>query len=435
MNSFTKRLLSFVLVLIFALSAAACAESNACTSCGKAMGDSDKYCPHCGSEQVVPSFTCSKCGRENAAGSKFCGSCGEPLAGASNTTESSSGGEHSHSSDFSEDTYDPAGDKVLLISSGAPNSWNYKYYYDYNGNEIRSESYIGSKKGSVVESFYDEHGNLKKKVTQDYDDNEYTEITYTNTYDENGNLLKSVSSYDGSYDEYIYNSDGLLETKVIYGTNYYTKEPYKYKYIKYFYDDGVLVETEEGYYGDNDEMTPMEIFQNGRLTYQVYGDGTNYLYEYIYTENSTDVKVIVHTEYESHEYDLKNCNCDKNSLENDTAKCDKYGNLFTSGGAVEGEYMTLAEYRQKGLYSEQGNSSGNGSGAKCLECNQAGHRSCIGHPCDQCGGDGYIPCSGCKGSGVMAYSPLDNNRCFMCGGDKTEICPNNHCKAGKIFYN
>lgn len=432
MNAVFKRLISAFLLVAMLLFVMACSSAKICVNCGKDVAEDDLYCPHCGGEQKILSSICAKCEKVNAIGSKYCGGCGSPLTGDDSSNVDT---QQTPSADNSEDVYDPTGEKVLLISSGDPNSWHYKYYYDYNGNEIRSESYIGSKKRSVVESFYDDHGNLKKKVTQDYDDNEYTEITYSNTYDENGNLLKSVSSYNGNYNEYSYNSDGLLETKVVYGTNYYTKEPYKSKYTKYFYEDSVLVEREEGYYGDDDEMTPQEIFQNGRLTYQVYGDGTNQLYEYIYTEGSTEVKVIVHTEYESHKYDLKNCNCNKSTLETDTARCDEYGNLFVSGGATEGEYMTLAEYRAKGLYSEQSSEVGTGSSAKCLECNQAGYNSCVGHPCDQCGGDGKIPCTGCKGSGVMAYSPLDNNRCFMCGGDKTEICPNNHCKAGKIFYN
>ena len=97
--------------------------------------------------------------------------------------------------------------------------------------------------------------------------------------------------------------------------------------------------------------------------------------------------------------------------------------------------MSLAEYHQKGLYSELSDENSTNSNAKCLDCNQAGYSSCIGHDCDQCGGDGKITCHNCHGGGVDGYSHLKDHKCVICYGEKVQICPNNRCVGGKIFYN
>ena len=423
-----RRIISALLLVSFALLAVSCSSSVPCTNCGEEIGEDDAFCPSCGAEQTKTELVCSKCNKENAEGSKYCASCGNPLESvpvhsSSSANESSEG----------EQQYDPAGEKVLLIKrSNNSSGWYTDFYYDYNGNEIKSEGFNGKgEKSSVYEYYYDEHENVIKQVYRNFDYNEFSTVTYTNTYDENGRLIKSQSSYNQSYTEYTYNEEGLLEMSVYYGTNFYTGEPYKSTWSSYIYESGEVKEIQSGYFDDNDEMYLKSIVEDGRTTYEIDGDGGE-LIQYVYSENATDVEVIQHNE-PKHKDDFKNCNCDKNTLTTYMTKCDKYGNIIDPN--YTDVYMTLAEYREKGLYSEPSDENSTGSNAKCLECNQAGYSSCIGHPCDQCGGDGFITCNGCKGSGVDGYSHLKDHKCTVCLGEKVIICPNNHCVGGKIFYN
>jgi len=423
-----RRIVSVLLLVSFALLAVSCSSSVPCIKCGKEVGEDDAFCPSCGTEQTKIELVCPKCNKENAEGSKYCASCGKPLESVP-VHSSGSADENSEG----EQQYDPAGEKVLLIKrSNNSSGWYTDFYYDYNGNRIKSDGFNGKgEKNSVYEYYYDEHDNVIKQVYRNFDYNEFSTVTYTNTYDENGRLIKSQSSYNQSYTEYTYNEEGLLELSVYYNTNFYTGEPYKYTWSRYIYESGEVKEIQSGYFDDNDEMYLNAIVEDGRTTYEISGDG-GYLVQYVYSENGTDVEVIQHNE-PKHKDDFKNCNCDKNTLTTYMTKCDKYGNIIDPN--YTDVYMTLAEYREKGLYSEPSDENSTGSNAKCLECNQAGYSSCIGHPCDECGGDGFVTCPSCKGSGVDGYSHLKDYKCTVCLGEKVVICSNNHCVAGKIFYN
>lgn len=426
-----QRIISIVLTLAIALLAVSCSSEVLCSNpnCGAKISEDDAFCPSCGAEQMKTELVCSKCNKENEEGSKYCASCGKPLESVP-VHSSSSADENSEG----EQQYDPAGEKVLLIKrSNNSSGWYTNFYYDYNGNEIKSEGFNGKgEKSSVYEYYYDEHGNVIKQVYRNFNDNKFSTVTYTNTYDENGRLIKSQSSYDQSYTEYTYNEEGLLELSVYFDTTFDTGEYYKRSWTSYIYESGKVKEKQSGYFDDNDEMVVNTIIEDGRLTYEIGGDTSVQLIQYVYSENGIDVEVIQHNELK-HRDDLKNCNCDKNTLQTSTTKCDKYGNLIDS--YYTDEYMTLAEYREKGLYSESTDENSTGSNAKCLECNQAGYSSCIGHACDECGGDGFITCPSCHGSGVDGYSHLKDYKCVVCYGEKVVICPSNHCVGGKIFYN
>lgn len=389
---------------------------------------------------------CPECGAENDASVKFCGECGSSINLSTPNESNTNTPANTSKTESTTAAPDPAETAWLLIKEPDPsNSYYYhKYSYDYDGNLVADQML---------------------RINDDY----LAKVRkYTYTYDATGRLIKTVEALDqknmtndtGDYTyvtEYKYDTGGNLieevrienKSKEVVSYKLYDQGRLKYSFC---YMTPSLNSSIRGYYLEE---------------YKYHSDELLYIYRYLKVlvgDKVTDTKLLMETDWgdkqlvmEEQTFDFNGCMIKRvvagigNTLDNgsfvptgktNTAtyryETDRYGNTQkiiwnwqddTSPRTLEGyDYMSLAEYREKGLYGAP-----DVDGTRCSECKEAGHEKCLGHDCAECGGDGAITCSGCRGTGKKAYSHLPDNACPVCLGLKTQECP--PCDGtGKMFY-
>jgi YD repeat-containing protein len=301
----------------------------------------------------------------------------------------------------------------------------------------------GTEKGNqIIEYTYDQNGFLVKKEYSWPGGSVFNRYTYTN--DEIGDALSIVQdSYTFNQSvTTVYNikrdAQGRIIEKHLNGTT---------SYLKYEYDEeGSLVEYRYEYYDYNGNLNSGEkiIYKNGNeyQTY-VYNTATGWILseEYFY-DNNGFLSSSTHYWYTSGNgyynegsYNGSNSHYTFYTVSySATYTCDTYGNVISESipspygtETYSNEYMTLDEYRQKGL-CENGSGDSNSGTSKCLTCKEQGYNRCQGHNCIVCEGAGELTCAGCHGTGKKY-----GKDCPVCYGAKTQICPN--CKgARKEFF-
>ena len=372
----------------------------------------------CGESDVLH---CENCSAENSSDAKFCSSCGKALPESSGTD-----GENENNSNESEQAQNIWLKVKEQTDSQLRIGMHFEYHYDYDGNLILRR-FIADKSGLISASH-----------------------KYIYTYDENNRVIKVAREGAGIEIEYTYHEDGTIyeefdhvkSTYKIYEKGQLKFEyhrqgsnGYWYELSEYHYDStGKL--TDEYLYNKMGPCPEFYTFDNMRK-FKNMDFGDSFLrVEYTCNSNGTVA------ERKSHgiRYDKDS---ETISLTGETVifthtyKTDSNGNVIEekitgSTGynySCTYEYMSLAEYREKGLYVSV-DVDGN---IYCTICKRAGHDKCQGHQCTECEGNGQITCPGCKGSGKEPFEINGNDTCHTCWGAKTVHCET--CDGtGKWFY-
>ena len=435
-KSFLHRAIAFLLSIVVLLGLVGCGSSAEmhCSACGAENDNTAKFCVECGASLSV-STICQSCGQENDIDSKFCSSCGNTLSSQS-TNQST---QNSETSDKTEGTND---DQTTIEPDPAKSVWL----------KLKEQTDSQLRIGMHSEYHYDCDGNLiLQRVVADKSGLISASHKYIYTYDENNRVIKVACEGSGVEIEYTYHADGTIyeeldhvkRTYKIYEKGQLKFEyhcqgnngDYWYELSEYHYDStGKL--TAEHLYNKMGSCPEFYTFDNMRK-FKNMDFGENFLrVEYTYNSNGTIA------ERKSHEIRY-----DKDSgvisltgetiVFTHTYKIDSNGNIVEE--KITGstgynynctyEYMSLAEYREKGLYVSI-DVDGN---IYCAICKGAGHDKCQGHKCTECDGNGQMTCPGCKGSGKEPFEINGNDTCLTCLGAKTVYCDTCH-GSGKWFF-
>ena len=425
---FLHQAIAFLLSIVVLLGLVGCGNSAEmhCVACGAENDNAAKFCIECGAN-LSASAVCQSCGQENGAENKFCSSCGNALSSQSNQ-----GTQNNGTNDGGSTTEpDPAESVWLKVKEQTDSQlrigMHSEYHYDYDGNLIL-QRVVADKSGLISASH-----------------------KYIYTYDENNRVIKVEREGSGIGIEYTYHADGTIYEEfdhVERTYKIYEKGQLKFEYHRQGSNGDYWYELSEFHYDStgkliaeylHNKMGPcpesytfdnMRKFKNMdfgdsflRVEYTCNSNGTvaeRKSHGVRYDKDSEMISLTGETIIFTHTYKIDS---NGNVIEEKITGSTGYNYSCTY------EYMSLAEYREKGLYVSV-DVDGN---IYCTICKGAGHDKCQGHKCTECDGNGQMTCPGCKGSGKEPFEINGNDTCRTCWGAKTVHCET--CDGtGKWFY-
>ena len=293
----------------------------------------------------------------------------------------------------------------------------YEYTYDSNGFLVKEEDSWA--RGELIERYIytnDSFGNVIKTEYDDYSSGQSGTTVFVAKYDSYGRIVEKYAEGSSYIWKYKYDDDGILSEAA---REYYNKQGILSSGIKTLYKNG-KEHQKYTYYSTSGWLLLEEWFYDskGFLTSskQYWHTSDNRYYDEGAYEGVSGPLTFHTVTFQA------------------TYQCDVYGNVINAtvstpygNETYKNTYMTLSEYRQKGLCDDGGGDPNAGT-AKCAFCKQEGYSRCQGHDCTVCSGVGSFVCKGCYGTGKKY-----GETCPVCYGMTTQTCPN--CKGGKkIFY-